>query len=154
MLCKQAEICSIPKCATIIFPDPLTVSDPAVNRFILVRIQVGEPWCHRLVRHAGAEPAGSANHPHHLPVAQLDEQRATNAKACRFDSCREGQFNLGKARVEEHRIWAAEARGRSTLPRPASLPLDTCEPPDRQREALHRKSAAKSIWTSDIARFV
>ena len=27
----------------------------------------------------------------HLPVAQLDEQRATNAKVCRFESCREGQ---------------------------------------------------------------
>jgi hypothetical protein len=26
--------------------------------------------------------------------------------------------HLGKARVEEHRVWAAEARGRSTLPRP------------------------------------
>ena len=30
--------------------------------------------------------------PIHLPVAQLDEQRATNAKACRFESCREGQL--------------------------------------------------------------
>ena len=27
----------------------------------------------------------------HLPVAQLDEQRATNAKVCRFESCPEGQ---------------------------------------------------------------
>lgn len=35
----------------------------------------------------------SARHEIHLPVAQLDEQRATNAKACRFESCPEGQFN-------------------------------------------------------------
>ena len=27
-------------------------------------------------------------------------------------------IQLGKARVEEHRVWAAEVRGRSTLPRP------------------------------------
>ena len=27
----------------------------------------------------------------HLPVAQLDEQRATDAKVCRFESCPEGQ---------------------------------------------------------------
>ena len=28
-----------------------------------------------------------------LPVAQLDERPATNREACRFDPCREGQFN-------------------------------------------------------------
>ena len=28
-----------------------------------------------------------------LPVAQLDERPATNREVCRFDPCREGQFN-------------------------------------------------------------
>jgi hypothetical protein len=35
----------------------------------------------------------------HLPVAQLDEQRATNAKACRFESCREGQSSVYEANL-------------------------------------------------------
>ena len=35
----------------------------------------------------------------HLPVAQLDEQRATNAKACRFESCREGQSSMRAANL-------------------------------------------------------
>ena len=35
----------------------------------------------------------------HLPVAQLDEQRATNAKACRFESCREGQSPVRAANL-------------------------------------------------------
>ena len=35
----------------------------------------------------------------HLPVAQLDEQRATNAKACRFESCREGQSSVCAANL-------------------------------------------------------
>ena len=74
----------------------------------------------------------------HLPVAQLDERSATNGEAariCRFDSCREDQFNLGKARVEEHRVWAAEARGRSTLPRPKSRLTAV-----HHRSVLHAKS--------------
>jgi hypothetical protein len=36
----------------------------------------------------------------HLPVAQLDEQRATNAKVCRFESCREGQSPVNSSTVE------------------------------------------------------
>ena len=102
---------------------------------------------------AGAEPAGSPSHPHHLPVAQLDEQRATNAKACRFDSCREGQFNLGKARVEEQCVCAAEARGRSTLPRPASLHLDICEQRDRQRRTRTWAVQTKNAGSSPVGSF-
>jgi hypothetical protein len=40
----------------------------------------------------------------HLPVAQLDEQRATNAKVCRFESCREGQSPVYSS-AEEHSVW-------------------------------------------------
>jgi hypothetical protein len=36
----------------------------------------------------------------HLPVAQLDEQRATNAKVCRFESCREGQSPVNSSTGE------------------------------------------------------
>ena len=40
----------------------------------------------------------------HLPVAQLDEQRATNAKACRFESCREGQASVYRSAGEHFRL--------------------------------------------------
>jgi hypothetical protein len=39
----------------------------------------------------------------HLPVAQLDEQRATNAKVCRFESCREGQSSVYRS-AGEHSV--------------------------------------------------
>ena len=42
-----------------------------------------------------AQQHGFESHTSHqfLPVAQLDERPATNREACRFDPCREGQFN-------------------------------------------------------------
>ena len=43
----------------------------------------------------------------HLPVAQPDEQRATNAKVCRFESCREGQLPVRSSAVG-HSVVAGE----------------------------------------------
>ena len=53
----------------------------------------------------------------HLPVAQLDEQRATNAKACRFESCREGQSSVYSS-AGEHSVGTEESRVQIVLHRP------------------------------------
>ena len=66
----------------------------------------------------------------HLPVAQLDEQRATNAKACRFESCREGQSSSGR------RVAAIPPVLGTGYPRFESERLD--HPLGRRRLARHR----------------
>ena len=45
-----------------------------------------------LASHAGDTGSNPVGGSKYLPVAQLEERPATNREACRFDSCREGQF--------------------------------------------------------------
>jgi hypothetical protein len=66
----------------------------------------------------GSSPIRRTN----LPVAQLEERPATNREACRFDSCREGQFQ-GVAQLAERLLWEQEDGSSSLSTLTTSLPL-------------------------------
>jgi hypothetical protein len=74
----------------------------------------------------------------HLPVAQLDEQRATNAKVCRFESCREGQSPVNSS-TGAHRSmtiarWPSGQATDSESVQTGSIPVRAANSPVAKQE--------------------